>query len=126
MKYQGIVFDKDGTLLDFNRSWLPVYRYAAQELAEGDAELAEQLLTQHGFDPARSQVNSGRLLAAGNNNEIVDAWAWQISRQDRIEEIGQRLQQLAIPRGVIRIRFSGGLRQRSRNPTGGRHGTGVL
>ena len=41
MKYSGIIFDKDGTLLDFNRTWLPIYRYAAHEFSGGDTELLD-------------------------------------------------------------------------------------
>jgi len=36
MKYRGILFDKDGTLLDFNRTWLPIYLQAASEFADSD------------------------------------------------------------------------------------------
>ena len=78
MNFRGILFDKDGTLLDFNRTWLPVYRYAANELADGNNALAEALLTQHGFDAERERFLGGSLLAAGNNHQIANAWATQL------------------------------------------------
>jgi phosphoglycolate phosphatase len=59
MSYRGILFDKDGTLLDFNRTWLPIYLHAANEFAAGDAALAGQLLSQHGFDPERQRFIGG-------------------------------------------------------------------
>ena len=75
MNYRGILFDKDGTLLDFNRSWLPVYRHAALVFADGDAHLAERLLSDHGYDAGSSRFIGGSLLAAGNNRQIAVAWA---------------------------------------------------
>ena len=65
MKYRGIVFDKDGTLLDFNKTWLPVYLHAALEFAEGDDRLAGQLLEATRFRPGaiplyRRQPAGGR------------------------------------------------------------------
>lgn len=91
MNYRGILFDKDGTLLDFKRSWLPVYRQAALEFADGDAELAESLLTGHGYDAGAERFIGGSLLAAGNNRQIAVAWAEQTGRSEPADQLGRRL-----------------------------------
>ena len=101
MKHQGILFDKDGTLLDFNQTWLPIYLYAAREFADGDAELAESLLTQHGFDRTNNKFISGSLLAAGNNQQIADAWSIQIDKPDQVEAISSQLHEIFRDQGAI-------------------------
>ncbi len=101
MKYRGIVFDKDGTLLDFNRTWLPIYRYAAKEFAEGDADLESLLLTQHGFEPDRNRFVGGSLLAAGNNQQIASAWAEQIDKPDQVDSISSRLHAIFHDQGSL-------------------------
>jgi len=101
MKYRGIVFDKDGTLLDFNRTWLPVYRFAAREFAAGDAVLEDLLLTQHGFQPERNGFVGGSLLAAGNNRQIAGAWADQINKPDQVEHISSRLHEIFHHQGAL-------------------------
>jgi phosphoglycolate phosphatase len=101
MNYRGIVFDKDGTLLDFNRTWLPIYLHAANEFAGGVEALAEQLLARHGFDPRRRRFQSGSLLAAGNNHQIADAWALQLQQPDQVEVIAQRLNEIFRDQGRI-------------------------
>jgi len=115
MKYRGIVFDKDGTLLDFNRTWLPIYLYAAQEFADGDAGLAESLLTQHGFDRGKNRFIGGSLLAAGNNQQIANAWAVQIDKPDQVETISRQLHQIFNDQGAIQAtpvrQLAGTLRQ---------------
>ena len=97
MSYKGIVFDKDGTLIDFNSTWLPVYRYAALEMANNDRLLAEELLNQHGYDADSSRFVGGSLLAAGNNHEIAHAWARllpDIDDEKKIESMSVRLNQI--------------------------------
>jgi len=42
-KIQVIPFDKDGTLLDFNRIWLPPYRHAAGLCAESGIMMVKSL-----------------------------------------------------------------------------------
>lgn len=101
MKFKGIVFDKDGTLLDFNRTWLPIYRYAAMEFADGDAVLEDQLLTRNGYDPARNRFIGGSLLAAGNNQQIANAWASQIDKPDRVEAVSLRLHEIFHDQGTL-------------------------
>ena len=99
MKYRGIVFDKDGTLLDFNKTWLPIYLHAALEFAAGDRQLADRLLTQHGFAAAQNRFIGGSLLAAGNNRQIAEAWAIQIGKADQVEAISQRLNEIFLELG---------------------------
>lgn len=68
---QGILFDKDGTLLDYHASWTPINQRVAMFAAHGDAALAAGLLAATGYDPTTGRVRSGSLLAAGNSDEIA-------------------------------------------------------
>jgi phosphoglycolate phosphatase len=69
---KGILFDKDGTLLDYDASWLPVNRRLADIAAEGDAVLAARLLGACGMDPVTGHVTPDSLLAAGNTRQISE------------------------------------------------------
>ncbi|HUI19329.1 MAG TPA: HAD family hydrolase [Alphaproteobacteria bacterium] len=74
MTIAGILFDKDGTLLDYAASWPPINRRAAALAADGDVELAERLLRSGGADPASGRVEPDSVLAAGTTAEIAAAW----------------------------------------------------
>lgn len=71
---RAVLFDKDGTLLDFEASWSGVYRQLCLELAEGDVDRAESMLIIGGLDPSTGRFRSGAPLAAGTTVEIVRAW----------------------------------------------------
>jgi phosphoglycolate phosphatase len=68
----GILFDKDGTLLDYVKSWVPVNYELARIAARGDETLARVLLQAGGMDPDSGHVAPDSLLAAGNTVEIAD------------------------------------------------------
>jgi len=71
---RGLLFDKDGTLLDFEASWAGVYRDLCLDLSDGDAAAAEVMLRTGGLDPATGRFRAGCVLAAGHTRDIVAAW----------------------------------------------------
>lgn len=71
---RGILFDKDGTLLDFEASWSRVYHELCLDLAGGDALRAEAMLVAGGWDTTARRFRSGGALAAGNTIDIVRLW----------------------------------------------------
>jgi len=103
MAYKGIIFDKDGTLIDFSPTWLPVYRYAALELTNNDVQLAQQLLSCHGYDQATNRFIGGSLLAAGTNHDIAKAWAGhlpEVNDDTKLESLSVRLNQIFQQQGA--------------------------
>ncbi|MDM9623788.1 haloacid dehalogenase [Rhizobium sp. AC44/96] len=69
---KGILFDKDGTLLDYDESWLPVNRELARIASNDDPDLADRLLLACGMDPVTGHIVPDSLLAAGNTRQIAD------------------------------------------------------
>ncbi len=72
---RAVLFDKDGTLLDYARTWTPINREAALLAARGDAKLADTLLTLGGQDPVTDHVRPGSPLAAGTHDEVAEVFA---------------------------------------------------
>lgn len=71
---RGLLFDKDGTLLDYHATWGPANRIAALALADGDEALAERLLIAAGYRPESGTYAPDSVLAAGTNAEIAALW----------------------------------------------------
>jgi phosphoglycolate phosphatase len=72
---RAVLFDKDGTLLDFARTWGPINRDAALFAARGNATLADELLALGGQDPVTGAMRPGSPLAAGTHVEVAELFA---------------------------------------------------
>jgi phosphoglycolate phosphatase len=71
---RGLLFDKDGTLLDFRASWSGVLHELCLELCGGDGAAAEAMLAAGGMDPRTGHCVSGSVLAAGNTVDLAELW----------------------------------------------------
>lgn len=71
---KGVLFDKDGTLLDFTKTWMPAYRAGALFAAGEDPDKATRMLSATGLDEGSESFAAGSLLASGTTDKIVAAW----------------------------------------------------
>jgi phosphoglycolate phosphatase len=74
MAIRGILFDKDGTLIDFEATWAALARRMALKAAEGDAARADALLDLSGLDLATNRFRADSIFAAGTNADVVELW----------------------------------------------------
>lgn len=86
MRIQGVLFDKDGTLLDFDKTWNRVAGDMALHVAEGDKGRAQELLETVGFDPERKVFLPGSIWAAGNNFDLAEAWFPDLSGPEQLQK----------------------------------------
>lgn len=71
---RAILFDKDGTLIDFDRTWFSVSWHLAQRAADGDEARARSLLEAGGYDWQALCFRPNSVIAAGTGHDIVSLW----------------------------------------------------
>ncbi len=96
---KGVLFDKDGTLADFQATWPPIFRRLALELTGNDEVEAERLLVIGGMDPLTNRVAPGSVLGAGNSRDIVDLW-FPTARLDERVRLEARVNEVFVADGV--------------------------
>lgn len=81
---KGILFDKDGTLVDFNATWLGVADFMAMDASEGDRWKADRLLSAAGFDFTAKRFKPDSIFASGTNLDVVELWFPRLSVEDQM------------------------------------------
>ncbi|UUX51197.1 HAD family hydrolase [Nisaea acidiphila] len=73
---RGVAFDKDGTLIDFEKTWLPGLMSAARDLVglHGIDADPDALTRAAGGDPEDNSIAPGTLLAQGTALEVATLW----------------------------------------------------
>jgi phosphoglycolate phosphatase len=75
MTIKGVLFDKDGTLIDVTGTWVPAYRQVLAEIfADHDAAEIEAKFVAAGYDPATGAFKAGSVLAQGTTRDIIEVW----------------------------------------------------
>ncbi len=83
MAIRGILFDKDGVIVDFDKTWAPALKVIARDLARGDLGLEAHYLEVAGYDSDADVFVSGSIWAAGNTIDLVAAWLPDGTQADR-------------------------------------------
>ncbi len=67
MPIRGLLFDKDGTLIDVIGTWLPVYREMLAEAFPGQKDHWHRMLLESGYDPDANNFKANSPHGRGND-----------------------------------------------------------
>lgn len=82
MNIKAVIFDKDGTLIDFAGTFNPATRLVLEHLSEGDAELMQKMADIWEFDLERNVISNTSMIIADSGYEIANALSAVIEIED--------------------------------------------
>jgi phosphoglycolate phosphatase len=82
MAIAAILFDKDGTLIDFDRTWGPAAYVAMQALARGDAAALARLIEINHYIEEERRFLPTSPMVAGSSASYGPLWAQILGRND--------------------------------------------
>ncbi|MCT4370689.1 HAD family hydrolase [Yangia mangrovi] len=82
MRAAAVLFDKDGTLFDFSRTWSAWALGVMQHLSEGDAALVEAMACELRFDLGTATFLKDSPVIAGTSREAAECLARALGRRD--------------------------------------------
>lgn len=75
MALRAILFDKDGTFVDFQATWSPATHAVMRRMAAGDADKFAALAAHNHYDPETGKLAPTSPLVAGSSADYGQAWA---------------------------------------------------
>lgn len=79
-RIKGVLFDKDGTLLEFNKTWGPAAHAVIARLSEGDEAKRRALTDLVGFVPGSMDLDPQSLLVSAGTDVYGRDWARVLGR----------------------------------------------
>ncbi len=73
MRVQAILFDKDGTLFDFHKTWSPWVGQVIRDLARGEKMRETALAQAWDFDLSADRIGPQSIVIAGEVHELAEA-----------------------------------------------------
>ena len=82
MRIKAVLFDRDGTLTDFDRTWGPAISHVLRDLAGGDPEILRVLQDLAMFDVERACFTGPSVLKVQSPADYSAGWAQVIGESD--------------------------------------------
>jgi phosphoglycolate phosphatase len=87
MAIRGILFDKDGTLIEVNGTWVPIYKTMLAQVFNANAKRVDELLSQAGYDSETQGFKAGSILAGGTTEQLVDIWWPELDASGKLAQV---------------------------------------
>ncbi len=75
MQLNAVLFDKDGTLIDFDATFSPAVGHVIRTISGGDQALTEEIAKRWGFDLETGEIGNDSIIIAGSGYEITEVVA---------------------------------------------------
>ncbi|ADZ71708.1 HAD family hydrolase [Polymorphum gilvum] len=86
---RAVLFDKDGTLIDFQKTWSPAFVRLVDTFSAGDADLRLRLAEVCAFDLEAGLFAPESPFVAGSNDILVADWAAILGVPDPVALMGE-------------------------------------